>query len=263
MNKKRQLKVKKFFGQHFLMDELLTASIAQSAVFKKDARNLLEIGPGPGILTKFFLEDHTIRFKAVEADRDMIAYLSDQYPDHVHQFILKDCLKLDFNTLFDGAEFTVIGNFPYNISSQIVFKILDNLSKVPYMIGMFQKEMADRIVAPHGSKTYGVISILTQAYFDCETLYFVPPTAFKPPPKVDSSVIKLTRRQETIKCDPKLFRQVVKISFSQRRKMLRNTLKSMINDEQILKDSYFNNRPEHLSVQEFIDLTNLIAKHKK
>lgn len=256
-------KAKKSFGQHFLIDELLTEGISQSLLLENEVKNVLEIGPGKGVLTKYLLKKDHINFKAVDADRDMIHYLFHEYPTQTEKFILQDCLKVRFDQLFDGEPFCVIGNFPYNISSQIVFKIIENKELVPEMVGMFQKEMANRIIAPHGSKTYGVISLLTQAYYSCDSLFEVPPRSFNPPPKVDSKVIRLTRKENALDCDPKLFKRIVKTTFSQRRKMLRNTLKSIIPDSEFLSDSFFTKRPEQLNLDEFINLTNTINQKIK
>jgi 16S rRNA (adenine1518-N6/adenine1519-N6)-dimethyltransferase len=250
-------RAKKSYGQHFLINEPITEKISESLEFTKTYPRVLEIGPGQGVLTKYLLaKDYD--FKAVDADRDMLAYISNRFEDHKEKFILNDCLKLNFYELYDGKEFLIIGNFPYNISSQIVFKILKNFSLIPEMTGMFQKEMADRIIAPHGSKTYGVISVLTQALYHTKRLFNVSPGSFNPPPKVNSTVIRLWRKEEELACDYRELRIVVKSAFSQRRKMMRNTLKSLVKNEAILKDPFFTQRPEQLSVQEFIKLTNTI-----
>lgn len=250
-------KAKKSFGQHFLINQAITEQIADSLTLALDYPRVLEIGPGQGVLTNFLLKKD-FALKAVEADRDMFAYLAKFYPNFIENVILEDCLKLDFYELFNHKEFCIIGNFPYNISSQIVFKILSNHHLVPEMVGMFQKEMADRIIAPEGSKTYGVISVLTQARYTCEGLINIPPSAFSPPPKVNSSVIRLVRKKEDVGCDYRNLRTVVKLSFSQRRKMLRNTLKPLIENEDLFLMPIFTERPEQLSLQAFVDLTNLI-----
>ena len=222
----------------------------------------MEIGPGKGVLTKYLLE-HDIQLKGVDADRDMIKYLHKAYPEKAENFILDDCLKINFFELFDGEPFLVIGNFPYNISSQIVFKIIKNKELVPEMVGMFQKEMADRIIAPHGSKTYGVISILTQAHYSCDHVMDVGNQNFTPPPKVQSSVIRLTRKDTELNCDPSFFKAIVKSTFNQRRKMIRNTLSALVEDREVLQDSYFDHRPEQLSVEDFVALTNKLEKFKQ
>jgi 16S rRNA (adenine1518-N6/adenine1519-N6)-dimethyltransferase len=219
------------------------------------------VGPGKGMLTKYLLEKD-YHLKVVEADRDMVDFLKANYPKLAEEdIIFDDFLKIKMEEHV-GNRFAVIGNFPYNISSQIVFKIIACREFVPEMVGMFQKEMAERIVASEGSKTYGVISVLTQAFYDAKYLFTVQAGSFNPPPKVKSAVIRLVRKSnyDDLGCDPKLFKQVVKLSFGQRRKMLRNTLKSMIQDTAIEKDPILSERPEQLSVKAFIDLTNKIAE---
>lgn len=250
-------RAKKSYGQHFLINEPLTEKISTTLQLTEAYPRVLEIGPGQGVLTKYLVESD-FEFRAVDADRDMHSYISERFPAHAHKFILDDCLKVNFYELFEGKEFLIIGNFPYNISSQIVFKVLENYKLIPEMTGMFQKEMADRIIAPHGSKTYGVISVLTQALYDTKRLFNVSPGSFNPPPKVNSSVIRLWRKEEELTCDYKELRTVVKAAFNQRRKMMRNTLKSVVTDESLLAKDIFTQRPEQLSLQEFVDLTNMI-----
>lgn len=255
-------KAKKSYGQHFLINEPITEKISESLTLIKDYPRVLEIGPGKGVLTKY-LFNKECDFKAVDADRDMIEYLNNHYPDKQETFIQDDCLKLNFYELFDKQEFLVIGNFPYNISSQIVFKILSNHHLVPEMVGMFQKEMADRIIAPSGSKTYGVISVLTQALYVTKRLFNIAPGSFNPPPKVNSSVIRLVRKDGELDCNYKKLRTVVKLAFSQRRKMMRNTLKSIITDPELLTLPIFTERPEQLDLEQFVELTNLIFPDNK
>lgn len=232
-------------------------SISNALKLEQEIPRVLEIGPGRGVLTKYLLAKD-IEFFAVDADRDMIQFLNDQYPKSAQKFILQDCLKTNWFELFKGNQFLVIGNFPYNISSQIVFKILKNVDLVPEMVGMFQKEMADRIIAPSGSKTYGVISVLTQALYNTERLFNLAPGSFNPPPKVNSSVIRLVRKEEPLGCSYKELRIVVKHAFNQRRKMMRNTLKPLIKDPSLLENDIFTKRPEHLDLQAFVELTNMI-----
>ncbi len=255
------MRAKKSYGQHFLTSEVTAEKIGNFLLRKEGIRNVLEIGPGQGMLTKY-LKDQDINLKAIEADRDMVSYLSRYYPNL--DIIFLDFLKLNLNVAFDGEPFYITGNFPYNISSQIVFKMLNNHEMVPEMVGMFQKEVAERIIAPPGSKTYGVISVLTQAFYKGEMLLQLPPGAFNPPPKVNSSVIRLSSDGvEELKCDARLFRQIVKTSFNSRRKMLRNTLKVFIDDPDILNEPIFTERPEQLSVRDFEALTNRIEKLNK
>jgi len=250
-------KAKKSYGQHFLVNEPATESIANSLTQLEEYPRVLEIGPGKGVLTKYLIQKD-IELKAVDADRDMIHHLMRHYPEFAHNLILDDCLKVNFFELYEGKEFSVIGNFPYNISSQIVFKILKNVELVPEMVGMFQKEMADRIVAPHGNKTYGVISVLTQALYDTESLFDLPPHSFNPPPKVNSSVIRLVRKKERPDVNYRNLRTVVKNGFGQRRKMLRNTMKPFVQDPSLFEHRFFTMRPEQLSLEEFIELTKMI-----
>jgi len=249
------MKAKKSFGQHFLVNEHIAEQIANSLEMITDVKNVLEIGPGKGVLTKY-LANKDINLKVVEADQDMISYLTQYKLLNESQIIFLDFLKLNMERVFDGEQFCLIGNYPYNISSQILFKMANAKELVPEMVGMFQKEVADRVVAPPGSKTYGVVSVLIQAYYEGKTIIDVAPESFSPPPKVNSSVIRLVRKENyTLPCDDKLFRNIVKTAFSQRRKMLRNTLKALFKDESLMEDPYFTQRPEQLSVQDFVDIT--------
>lgn len=248
---------KKSLGQHFLNDiwlaEQIVASLQDSA-----PENVLEIGPGQGVLTQFLLKGN-YNFKTIEIDDSLPAYLLKKYPALEGKLVHFDFLKARMDRFFDDEEFTVIGNFPYNISSQIVFKILKHKELVPELVGMFQKEVAERIIAGPGSKTYGVISVLTQAFYSGELLFSVPPSSFDPPPKVDSAVIRLRRKESLhLDCDESLFTSIVKTAFRQRRKMLRNTLKIFIRPGTELPEEVLTNRPEQLSVQDFIDITKKI-----
>jgi 16S rRNA (adenine1518-N6/adenine1519-N6)-dimethyltransferase len=258
---KHHIKAKKSFGQHFLKDEHISQTIANSLIVKEFGNRVLEVGPGKGFLTKY-LVDQDIDLRAVEADQDMVAYLTHNKILDQSQIIFLDFLKLSMEKVFDGKQFSIIGNFPYNISSQILIRMINHKELVPEMVGMFQKEVADRVVSPPGSKTYGAISVLVQAYYEGGTVIDVPPHSFDPPPKVNSSVIRLTRKQNlSLGCDDRLFRQVVKTAFGQRRKMLRNTIKPMVNNETILEDVFFTKRPEQLSVEQFVYLTDLVSKN--
>lgn len=254
------MKAKKSYGQHFLINESLAESIVSLAIEKANGNPILEVGPGKGVLTKHLIEKE-IDFKAVDADQDMIDFLTQTYANIGDRLIQGDFLKQRLDQLFSEPEFVLLGNFPYNISSQIVFQSIQYQNHIPWIIGMFQKEMADRIIAPHGSKTYGAISVLTQVYYTGKTVFKVSPGSFSPPPKVNSSVILFERKSilpEEV--DPKLFRSIVKMSFGQRRKMLRNTLKTVVKDKSMLDSEFFTKRPEQLSVQNFIDLTLKIQK---
>lgn len=257
------MRAKKSYGQHFLTNEDIARQIADALTLDEAGKSrVLEIGPGKGMLTKYLLEKN-IDLRVVEADSDMVDYLHRNFIALHGKVIEKDFLKLELASLFSDQipEFLLIGNFPYNISSQIVFKMVEHRSLIPELVGMFQKEMAERIIAPPGKKDYGVISVLTQAFYEGEYLFSVGNQNFVPPPKVQSGVIRLKRKEEEIDCDNKLFRRVVKQAFSQRRKMLRNTLKPFFKENpEALQDEFFMKRPEVLSVEEFVELTNTIAQ---
>lgn len=254
----QQVKAKKNLGQHFLTDLSVAQRIADTLLDYRETP-VLEIGPGMGVLTQYLIADgHDL--KVVELDTESVEYLNEHYPELDGRIISADFLKLNLTDIFGDREFCVIGNYPYNISSQILFKILDYKDQVPCCSGMFQREVAQRVAAPPGSKTYGILSVLLQAWYDIEYLFTVPEHVFNPPPKVKSGVIKLTRNSVTdLGCDEKLFKTVVKTSFGQRRKTLRNSLRSMVqNDAEILQNPIFAMRPEQLSVAQFIELTNII-----
>lgn len=261
------VRAKKHLGQHFLKDEDIAKQIADSLT-GVGYQNVLEIGPGMGMLTKYLLEKNA-KLTVLEIDYDSVAYLQNDFKkEHISlntspgnfEILEGDFLKQDFPTFFKGNQMAIIGNYPYNISSQIVFKAIENRAFVPELTGMFQKEVAQRIAEKEGSKTYGILSVLTQAFFDAEYLFTVPPTVFDPPPKVDSGVIRLTRKKDfNLPVDEKLFFRVVKTAFNQRRKMLRGSLKSFNLSDTLKEDTIFAMRPEQLSVNEFIELTRKIA----
>ncbi len=257
------MRAKKSFGQHFLTNEDIARRIADSLQLANGPSNVLEVGPGKGMLTKYLLEKD-FSLKCVEADSDMVDYLNANYPALHGKIISEDFLKLSLDTVFstgasNGEPFCIIGNFPYNISSQIVFKMVEHRSLVPQLVGMFQKEMAERIIAPSGGKDYGVISVLTQAFYDGKYLFSVGNRNFNPPPKVLSGVIRLQRKTTALGCDEAMFRKVVKQAFSQRRKMLRNTMKPFFEQRpEVLEEAFFTQRPEVLSVSEFVGLTNRV-----
>lgn len=243
--------LKKSLGQHFLKDENVCRKIVD-ALLQQSFTQLLEIGPGGGALTKYLLQLPAIDFKAVELDDEKVDYLIKTYPELQGKIIHRSFL--DIEKPFDG-KFTVIGNFPYNISTQIVFKIIEWRTEVESMIGMFQKEVAQRIAAKEGNKVYGVTSVLTQAFFDVEYLFEVSENAFNPPPKVKSAVIRLIPTKEILPMrSEKDFFLLVKTAFQQRRKTLRNAVKPLF-DETILQDAVFNKRAEQLTVKDFSDLT--------
>lgn len=256
-------KAKKSYGQHFLINENLANKIADSAIVLNNKYPILEVGPGQGVLTKYLIQENS-RFMAVEADIEMVEYLHNKFPGIEVNLIYKDFLKLDMENIYPEEEFIIFGNFPYNISTQIIFKMLENHDRIPVLIGMFQKEVAERIIAPPGKKDYGILSVLTQAYYTGSILFRIKPGSFNPPPKVDSAVIMLERKENTnLGCNEKLFKSIVKITFNQRRKMIRNTLKGMIIDTNILNDEFFNLRPEQLKLEDFINLTNIIEQQKQ
>ena len=254
---------KKSYGQHFLVHESSAEKIASFIDHLPAGANVLEVGPGTGMLTKYLVKKN-INLKVVDADRDMVSHIEKHFPELHEKIILSDFLKLDLTEVFNGESMVIIGNFPYNISSQIVFKAIDNKNIVTEVVGMFQKEMADRIISKPDIKDYSVISILTQAYFDGNILMKLAPGSFNPPPKVHSAVIRLKRNnKEHLECNERLFKSIVKVTFGQRRKMMRNTLKGMITDATFFEDKFFNLRPEQLTVEDFITLTNKIEKQNK
>ena len=250
-----EVRAKKFLGQHFLKDENIARQIAESLT--GITPHVLEIGPGMGVLTKYLYNMPDIDFHAIEIDRESVSYLHQHYPSlHV---IEGDFLALDPGTLF-SEPFAVIGNFPYNISSQILFKVFDNRSRVPELVGMFQKEVAERVAAKPGSKTYGILSVLLSAYYDIEYLFTVPEHVFNPPPKVKSAVIRLRRNSiTTLECDENLFVKVVKIGFNQRRKTLRNALRQLNMPLDNVPARLLSLRAEQLSVDDFITLTKSLS----
>lgn len=253
------VKPKKSLGQHFLKDLDIAQRIAET-VDEYKGTPILEIGPGMGVLTQFLLQSgHDLT--VVELDWDSVAYLNENFPQLKNRVIEQDFLKLDLSTLFP-KQFCVIGNYPYNISSQIFFKVLDYKDHIPCCSGMIQKEVAERMAGSPGNKTYGILSVLMQAWYDIEYLFTVPEHVFNPPPKVKSAVIRMTRNKTmNLDCNEKLFKTVVKTGFNQRRKTLRNSLKSLLRqDTQITSLPIFDKRPEQLSVAQFIELTNLIEK---
>lgn len=255
------VRAKKHLGQHFLKDQNIAQNIAQSLTGHGNYQNVLEIGPGMGVLTQYLLPQDFTTW-VIEVDRDSIAYLKNHFPEVSKSIIEADFLKYPFikNT---GAPLAVIGNLPYNISSQIFFTILENRNDVPEVVAMVQKEVAERLASPPGTKTYGVLSVLLQAYYEIEYLFTVEPQVFSPPPKVRSGVIRLKRNNtKSLACDERLFKQVVKAGFQMRRKTLRNALKAMQLPQRLVKQEVFSRRAETLSVEEFVALTSSIEKAK-
>ena len=253
------VKAKKHLGQHFLTDKNIAEKIVNSLQSGEKYHQVLEVGPGMGILSDFLLSNKSLETFLVDIDTESFDYLKKRYPDLGNRLINADFLQMDFKEIFPG-KMAVIGNFPYNISSQILFKILDNRDQVVEVVGMFQKEVAQRCAEKPGTKEYGILSVFLQAFYKVEYLFTVKPGVFNPPPKVNSAVIRLTRNEvETLDCDEKLFWQVVKAGFNQRRKTLRNALSSLINKDNMGDDPLFELRAERLGVTDFVKLTNLIS----
>ncbi|MBE6284696.1 MAG: 16S rRNA (adenine(1518)-N(6)/adenine(1519)-N(6))-dimethyltransferase RsmA [Mediterranea massiliensis] len=256
----RLVKPKKFLGQHFLKDLKVAQDIADTVDACPDLP-VLEVGPGMGVLTQYLLPKQR-PLKVVELDFESVAYLREAFPQLEEGIIEDDFLKMNLTRLFDGQPFVLTGNYPYNISSQIFFKMLDNKDLIPCCTGMIQKEVAERMAAGPGSKTYGILSVLMQAWYKVEYLFTVHEHVFNPPPKVKSAVIRMTRNDTTeLGCNEALFKQVVKTTFNQRRKTLRNSIKPILGkDCSLTQDALFDKRPEQLSVQQFIDLTNMVEE---
>ncbi len=250
----KEVRAKKHLGQHFLKDETIAEKIGDTLSLE-GYKNVLEIGPGMGVLTKYLIKKN-IEVIAMDLDTESIAYLEENYPDKNLKILEADFLKFDISQLFGEEQFAITGNFPYNISTQIVFKMLEWKERIPEFTGMFQKEVAQRICEKEGSKAYGILSVLAQAFYDAEYLFTVPPSVFNPPPKVDSGVLRLKRKENiSLPCDEKMLYKVVKTAFQQRRKTLRNSLKSFNLSDKIKEDAIFGQRPEQLSVSQFIALT--------
>ena len=254
----QSVRPKKSLGQHFLNDNSIAKRIADT-LDGFPQLPVLEVGPGTGVLTRFLI-DKDKDLTVVELDRDSVAYLKSNFTDLKHERIIEDdFLRLDLDSLYDN-QFCVIGNYPYNISSQIFFKVLDYRDAIPCCTGMIQREVAMRIAADPGSKVYGILSILLQAWYDVEYLFTVHENAFTPPPKVKSAVVRLVRNSRTaMNCNEKLFKAVVKTSFNRRRKMLRNSVKPLMGENtDVLQDPIFTKRPEQLSIAQFEEITNMI-----
>lgn len=252
------VRAKKHLGQHFLKDEFIAEKIA-GTLTQNGYNKVLEIGPGMGVLTKYLLKEKYTT-SVIEIDTESIEYLKVHFLNLSNRIINDDFLKIDIKNIFNQEQFAIIGNFPYNISSQIVFKTIENRDYIPELCGMFQKEVAQRIAEKPGTKTYGILSVLAQAFYDIEYLFTVPPSVFNPPPKVESGVIRLVRKEDySLPVDVTFFFKVVKTAFNQRRKTLRNSLKSFQLSDKLREDVIFAKRPEQLSVQQFIALTKSLA----
>ena len=253
-----EVRAKKALGQHFLTDQSIAMKIVDS-LGRSEVRDVLEIGPGMGVLTQYLLKRDDIDLKLVELDGESVEYLLTHFPGMQGKLYQADYLRLDIHTLFQD-KYRVIGNFPYNISSQIFFKILEDKDRVPEVLCMIQKEVAERIAEKPGSKTYGILSVLLQAWYDIDYIVSVGSGAFCPPPKVQSAVIRLRRNsRSSLGCDEKLFKTVVKTAFNQRRKTLRNALKPLLGDSVDSSNPVFDLRAERLSVEDFVSLTNLLS----
>lgn len=253
------VRAKKHLGQHFLTDKNIASKIVESLRPVNGYKQVLEVGPGMGILSDFLLQKPDYEVFLIDIDTESYNFLQKKYPQLGSRLINADFLELDFKANFE-EKMAVIGNFPYNISSQILFKILDNRDQVVEVVGMFQKEVAERCNAKAGSKEYGILSVFLQAYYKVEYLFTVKAGVFNPPPKVLSAVIRLTRDETTtLNCDEKLFWQVVKAGFNQRRKTLRNAVSSLINKEKMADNATLDLRAERLTVDDFVKLTNEIA----
>ena len=256
------VRAKKHLGQHFLTDKNIASKIVDSLQFAVGYNKVLEVGPGMGILSDFLLQKPDLQTYLIDIDTESYEFLRKKYPQLGERLINDDFLEMDFTKVFKEP-FGIIGNFPYNISSQILFKVLDNRQQVVEVVGMFQKEVAERCTAKAGSKEYGILSVFLQAYYKVEYLFTVKAGVFNPPPKVLSAVIRLTRNDAVeLNCDEKLFWQVVKAGFNQRRKTLRNALSSLINKEKMTDEAMLDLRAERLSVADFVNLTNKITANR-
>lgn len=254
------VKAKKHLGQHFLTDKNICQKIAAQYGNYKSCNKVLEIGPGMGALTDFLLKRGDLEVHVMDIDSESIAYLKDHFPMLENRIYDADFLRVDLKKIMGNEPFSVVGNFPYNISSQILFKCLDYRDQIPEIMGMFQKEVAERVAEKPGSKTYGIMSVLLQAFYDIEYCFTVDEHVFNPPPKVKSGVIRCTRNQrEVFPCDEKLFIQIVKMSFNQRRKTIRNSIKQLINGREF-DHPFLTLRPEVLSVEQFIELTQAVQE---
>ncbi|WP_426583763.1 16S rRNA (adenine(1518)-N(6)/adenine(1519)-N(6))-dimethyltransferase RsmA [Mucilaginibacter sp. R-33] len=253
------VRAKKHLGQHFLTDKNIAAKIVDSLKPEGRFGHVLEVGPGMGVLSNFLLQKSEYETSLIDIDTESYDFLKKKYPQLGTRLINADFLELDFKSIFP-ENFAIIGNFPYNISSQILFKVLDNRQQVVEVVGMFQKEVAERCAAKPGSKEYGILSVFLQAYYKVEYLFTVKAGVFNPPPKVLSAVIRLTRNdKQTLDCDEKLFWQIVKAGFNQRRKTLRNAISSLINKEKLTDEPVLDLRAERLSVEDFVKLTNAVS----
>lgn len=258
----KQVRPKKNLGQHFLTDLTIARRIADTVDEPYGSLPVLEVGPGMGVMTQFLVQKPR-ELKVVEIDRESVAYLNESFPRLHDNIIGADFLRMDLSKVFDGNQFVLTGNYPYDISSQIFFRMLDNRELIPCCTGMIQHEVAVRMAAQPGNKQYGILSVMLQAWYDIDYLFGVEPTVFNPPPKVQSAVIRMTRNNRTsLGCDEQLFRRVVKTVFNQRRKMLRVSLRQLLPQGSSIFASgqkILTCRPEQLDISQFVDLTNMVA----
>lgn len=252
----QHVKAKKHLGQHFLTDENIAKNIVDALLQKDSSTTILEVGPGTGVLTQHLILNRK-NFFALDVDRESVEFLKNKYPYEQEKILLADFLEIDLAVLV-GNKYNVIGNFPYNISSQIMFKVLEHRDDINIVVGMFQREVALRLAEKPGSKVYGILSVLLQAFYDIEYLFTVNENVFNPPPKVKSAVIRLTRNQvKKLDCDEVLFKKIIKTTFNQRRKTIRNSIRILFNDNTI-RHPLFDKRPEQLSVEQFVELTKFV-----
>lgn len=254
----QKVKPKKHLGQHFLVDQQIARDIVGLLQLPQETRDVLEIGPGMGVLTQYLTQQKELNLSVIDIDTESVVYLKVHFPELQSKILEADFLKTDLGGLFPG-KVSLIGNFPYNISSQIFFKVLDHRHQVTEVVGMLQKEVAERLAAPPGSKVYGILSVLLQAFYTIDYKFTVPPHVFEPPPKVHSAVIRLERNNTVqLNCDEQKFKEVVKLSFGTRRKTLRNCLRPYNLPEEVTQQSIFDQRAERLSVADFVEITRLI-----
>lgn len=257
-----KVRAKKRLGQHFLNDEGIAGRIVDALydMLPEKGGSVLEVGPGTGVLTKYLLQRKDLDFRAVEIDEESVEYLFQTYPQIRKRLYEEDFLKMDLKKIFPD-NLAIIGNFPYNISSQIFFRILDYRDSIPFAVGMVQKEVADRLASPPGNKAYGILSVLLQAWYDIEYLFTVEPGSFTPPPKVRSAVIRIRRNgRQSLDCDEDLFRKVVKTCFNMRRKTIRNSIKPLLGEYSVEPTPLLDLRPEQLSVEMFVELTSMLKR---
>lgn len=258
------VKPKKQLGQHFLTDMGIARRIAETLPLQ-GPYHVLEIGPGTGVLTQFLLQNKQLDLKVIEIDQESVAYLNQNFAALAGRIIADDFLRYDIEGIFGGEPFALIGNYPYNISSQIFFQALEHKDQIPFISGMLQKEVAERLASKPGKKAYGILSVLLQAYYDIEYLFTVPPSVFNPPPKVQSAVISMVRNKvDKLDCHEALFKQVVKTTFNQRRKTIRNSIRPLLGaDFDKAGTPLLDKRPEQLSVAQFVELTRWVETQQK